>query len=68
MIVLTMSDATNPNQNDAEKEKQTQHVMTVALSNLSVVIDQLETLKDDRVATTLEALNSAKVDLQKQIA
>lgn len=62
-----MSEPTNANQNDTEKEAQTQHVMTVALSNLSVVIDQLETLKDDRVTATLEALNTAKVDLQKQI-
>lgn len=62
-----MSDVTNDNQVDAEKEAQSQHVMTVALSNLTVVIDQLDSLKDSRVESALTSLNAAKADLQKQI-
>ncbi len=62
-----MSDATNANQKDPEKEAQTQHVMTVALSNLTVVIDQLSTLNDTRVSDTLASLKTAQTSLQKQI-
>lgn len=63
-----MSETTNAIQTDAEREAQTQHVMSVALSNLTVVIDQLETLKDTRVESVLEALDTAKADLEKQIS
>lgn len=62
-----MSDEQNDNQKKAELEAQTQHVMSVALSNLTVVIDQLDSLKDIRVESTLTSLNAAKTDLQKQI-
>lgn len=62
-----MSDEQNDNQKKAELEAQTQHVMSVALSNLTVVIDQLDSLKDTRVESTLTSLNTAKTDLQKQI-
>ncbi len=68
MLLLTMSETTNANQTDAEKEAQTQHVMTVALSNLTVVIDQLQTLEDKRVEGVLTDLTNAKSDLEKQIA
>lgn len=62
-----MSDEQTDNQIDAEKETQMQHVLTVALSNLTVVIDQLDSLKDSRVESVLADLTNAKADLQKQI-
>ena len=62
-----MSDEKTLNQVNDEKEVQTQHVMSVALANLTVVIDQLESLEDPRVEIVLEALDTAKTDLQKQV-
>jgi len=50
-----------------EKEVQTQHVIQTALSNLGVVVDQLKSLSDKRVDGVLEALDTAKTDLEKQI-
>lgn len=68
MLLLTMSETTNINQTDPEKEAQTQHVMSTALRNLTVVIDQLQTLEDSRVESVLTDLTNAKADLEKQIA
>lgn len=61
-----MSDTLTPEE-QAEKTKQTQHVLTVAASNLDVVIDQLQSLQDSSVEIVLEALDTAKADLAKLI-
>lgn len=58
-----MSDVQTPE----EKEAQTLHVLQVANGNLSVVIDQLESLDDSRVKNVLKTLHTAKPDLDKLI-
>jgi len=55
-------------QTPEEKEAQVQHVMQVALDNLNVVIDQLESLQDAKPDIVLEALDTAKTDLGKMVA
>lgn len=64
IVCLTMSDE-HITQEQADKEIQTQHVLQVALDNLNVVVDQLESLQDSRVEIVLEALDTAKTDLGK---
>lgn len=54
-------------QTKEELEKQTQHVLQVALGNLGTVIDQLESLSDSRVEIVLEALDTGRTDLGKLV-
>ncbi len=61
-----MSDTLTPEE-QAEKSKQMQHVLTVASANLDVVVDQLQSLGDTSVEIVLEALDTAKTDLAKLI-
>jgi hypothetical protein len=52
---------------EAELAKQTQHVQETALQNLGIVIDQLESLGDNQPIDVLEALDTAKTDLEKLV-
>lgn len=50
-----------------QKEAQTQHVFQTAMANLVIVMDQLESTKDERVDSVLESLDAAKADLEHHI-
>lgn len=63
IVLFTM----NNDQTTEEKQAQTQHVRSVAYSNLCVVVDQLASLDDKEVKKLVTELETISGKLQKLI-